>query len=106
MASNCLWCRGAGCDVCTPRDLPRWFRGGTATQRERVALGLHPMGRQLLAGRAETCGSCAHLQRNQWDKVYLKCALAQNTHGPATDIRAKWAACVEWKPAAGQVQPC
>jgi hypothetical protein len=47
----------------------------------------------------ETCGSCAHLFRNQQAKVYLKCGLmnAYWTGGYATDVRAGDAACRRWE---------
>ena len=46
----------------------------------------------------ETCGSCAHLFRNQQAKVYLKCDLmrAYWTGGYGTDVRAGDAACRRW----------
>jgi len=51
--------------------------------------------------KGETCQSCAHYVRRQWDKVYLKCGLMREhwTQGPGTDIRARDAACKKWEPA-------
>lgn len=48
----------------------------------------------------ETCGSCKHLYRHRMAKTYLKCGLnsAAWTHGRATDVRAKDAACKKWEP--------
>lgn len=48
----------------------------------------------------ETCRTCKHLARIRYhDKNYLKCGLMEHhwTHGPGSDIRAKYAACREWK---------
>ncbi len=44
----------------------------------------------------------AHLARLQYAKVYLKCELRRPnwTSGAATDIKARWAACSRWEPAA------
>ena len=96
-----------GCDGCRnrrdlghpPRPFPEWYRPAQdrKTQNKNVARGLHPMGLFLL-GR-ETCGTCSHMLRHKHSKTYLKCDLVKNTHGPATDIRAKWAACEKWGPA-------
>ena len=55
----------------------------------------------------ETCGSCAHLVRigNSGSRTYLKCGLVRNwwTHGPGTDILARWAACEFWERASNAV---
>lgn len=45
----------------------------------------------------ETCRHCAHLLRKRMSKTYLKCALRQNTSGPATDHKAKWNACTRFE---------
>jgi hypothetical protein len=47
----------------------------------------------------ETCGTCKHLTRLKYAKTYLKCELtrAQWTSGPASDVRAKDAACWKWE---------
>jgi hypothetical protein len=47
----------------------------------------------------ETCGSCAHLHRNQQARVYLKCGLnkANWTGGGGSDVRARDAACRRWE---------
>ena len=52
-----------------------------------------------LGPKGETCGSCGHLARVRRAKVYLKCALMEErwTGGPATDVRAKDAACLAWE---------
>jgi hypothetical protein len=50
----------------------------------------------------ETCRTCKHLARLQYAKVYLKCELRRPhwTGGAKTDIKARWAACSRWEPAA------
>lgn len=81
----------------TPEPLPvnwsPWFGGGTALQRERVALGLHPMGERL-ANNGHICGDCGWLRVKSLAKTYLKCAAMPTTGGPGTDIRRR---CEMWK---------
>lgn len=52
----------------------------------------------------ETCGSCAHLFRNQMARTYLKCLLmrAHWTGGYGTDVRSRDAACRQWADAKDQ----
>ena len=47
----------------------------------------------------ETCGSCKHIARIRFAKIYLKCELnkAKWTGGPGSDIRARSAACKFWE---------
>ena len=48
----------------------------------------------------KTCGGCVFLERVQSGrKVFMKCGKmrAYWTHGAATDIRAKWEACLEFR---------
>lgn len=48
----------------------------------------------------ETCGSCKHIVRTRnGGKVFPKCSLNRAcwTHGAATDIRVRWAACRKWE---------
>ncbi len=49
----------------------------------------------------ETCGSCKHITRRQFAKVYIKCGLmrAHWTGGGGTDVRVKDAACGKWESA-------
>ena len=107
---NCIYCpEGATtCRWCETRapargSLAERFPGATPTQQDRARRGLHPMGHpmpvlcELVA--AETCGACAHRQRQRSDsgkKTWSKCALAARTGGPATDTRAGWPACARW----------
>lgn len=77
--------------------VPSWAKGATPTQRKRAARGLHPMGMRLKGGDPETCGSCAHLWRNEWARTYLKCRLVTATGGPGTDVRKRWPACEKWE---------
>ncbi|WP_244410570.1 hypothetical protein [Parageobacillus thermoglucosidasius] len=39
------------------------------------------------------CKHCQHLFYKQFSNKYWKCALRQNTNGPATDHRVNWRAC-------------
>lgn len=79
--------------------LPPWFRGGTTTQRAHVVRGRHPLGFPLMPNpMGAKCGSCEHTGR--WGDVanpgaYLKCG-KRLTRGPATDIRRKWPACINY----------
>lgn len=47
----------------------------------------------------ETCRTCKHLCHTGHDGKYLKCGLCREmwTHGPATDLRARWPACAKWE---------
>lgn len=55
-----------------------------------LALGPGPTGM--------VCKQCRHLERWDYSKTYFKCGLRLNTHGPATDHRANWAACAKFEP--------
>lgn len=48
----------------------------------------------------ESCKTCRHLSPVEYhNKHYLKCGLMRAlwSHGPGTDIRAKWPACRAWE---------
>lgn len=48
----------------------------------------------------ETCRSCRHCCRlPHASKTFLKCGLCERqwTHGPGSDIRARWPACKFWE---------
>jgi hypothetical protein len=84
--------------------LPAWFKGGTETQKRHAYAGRHPMGKRLLTSfptfgePTATCGNCGHFKRvRNNSKIYSKCALIPETHGPGTDIRRMWPACELWK---------
>lgn len=50
----------------------------------------------------QTCGTCRHkVSTGNGERRYLKCALMRPswTHGPGTDIRARWPACSHWETA-------
>jgi len=67
----------------------------TAQRRNLLAAGMHPATRvALLPGR--TCAECAHVRVAVHVRRYYKCELAGLTHGPATDIRLSWPACVRF----------
>ena len=80
---------------------PAWFHVGKytpATQRDRVARGLHPMGLRLASPGTGTCGTCIHLSAAPYhDGKYFKCKLTKWTHGFGTDIRRKWPACERYE---------
>jgi hypothetical protein len=84
---------------------PRLFDDPTATEikpakRRRegayatpFAIGSGPPG--------ETCKTCVHRKMLDYhNKTYNKCGLMQKswTHGGATDIKLRWAACWSWMP--------
>lgn len=51
--------------------------------------------------KGETCQTCQHFYRiKASSKYYLKCGLMRQhwTHGPGSDILARWAACRQWEP--------
>jgi hypothetical protein len=70
----------------------------TARQRSLLAAGVHPATGLALAGNGETCGNCAHLTGHSRTRTYWKCDLVATTHGPGTDIRLGWPACIRWEP--------
>ncbi len=78
-----------------PQPYPEWYTPSSERRSasRSVLRGRHPMGFELATGR-DTCSTCAHLVRKS---VYLKCAMTKMTSGAATDIRAKWPACVKWE---------
>jgi len=43
------------------------------------------------------CKNCKKLLGIQYSKVYYKCSLRKNTHGPATDHRVNWDACMKFE---------
>lgn len=69
----------------------------SAVQGQRLRAGNHPgSGLPLAADGVGKCGTCAHLRRKQFARTFLKCALGQDSNGPATDIKARWPACASW----------
>lgn len=89
-------------DAATPRsaEYPSWYTPSNErkTANKKVLLGLHPMGMKL-SGDGGRCGWCKNLCRQESRvRTFLKCELVPATGGPATDIRAKWAACEKWVP--------
>jgi hypothetical protein len=67
-----------------------------------IAAGKHPLnGRPLLdASLGHTCGDCVHRFLRPLGRPYPKCDLGPLTGGPATDVQARWPACVAWEPKA------
>lgn len=57
---------------------------------------LHPEASAYDPGRegARRCGNCRFLEAHGRGRTYFKCGAALITHGPATDIRLWWPACV------------
>lgn len=82
------------------RGWPDWFTAGKTApvcHIQAVAKGFHPTGRLLLKRDGPRCGNCRFLFRIRRNvRIYLKCAQLVDTHGPATDVRAKWPACSDW----------
>ncbi len=81
---------------------PEWFYPGKNApecHKANVQRGLHPMGFPLLKQNPieKRCRNCANATTHRQSKSWIKCDLVKATHGPATDIRDKWAACVNWK---------
>lgn len=64
----------------------------------RKANGVHPHNAlPLREPSGEKCGSCKHLFAHKWSKTYHKCGIGPVSHGPATDVRVRWPACVKWE---------
>jgi len=98
---SCLWCNGDGCKWCERVEIPEWFipSGQAKRQTTHVQAGRHPMGGRLMPDPGDRrCGNCRFHFLRTWSRSYHKCSLTDYTGGPATDIRMKWPACVEWKP--------
>lgn len=55
---GCLFCQ-TGCEICSPRQWPSWFKVGESTpayQLTNVAAGKHPLGAELNdSGYCEGC---------------------------------------------------
>lgn len=68
----------------------------TERNRRKIARGMHPLGAPL-ANHDGTCGNCAFAQRTWTGNRYLKCSQFR-TNSAETDVRAKWPACVAWRP--------
>lgn len=79
---------------------PVWYTPSrhTRTNNLRVLQGRHPFGLEL-GPEGTTCGTCVHKGPAQYEDAsrYLKCALAKQTRGAATDLRAKWPGCERWQ---------
>lgn len=69
-----------------------------ARQQLDLDSGIHPVMRTPLdPDPMRLCGNCKHLTRQGGTaKGYLKCGIGPQSRGPATDIRAKWRACMKW----------
>lgn len=78
-----------------PVDVPRYVPGSRRKILTADLPGTGPEG--------ETCGTCAHLVHTGNSGRYLKCGLMRKdwTHGPGTDLRARWPACSKWEKAGG-----
>lgn len=69
-------------------------------------VSLTELDRRCMAARSgtgpagETCRTCRHCVRlPHSSKTFLKCGLCERqwTHGPGSDIRARWPACKFWE---------
>lgn len=86
-------------DLPTPPAFEKLSRGAKLTLARKLMLerGMHPATGRKLADKGETCKSCRHLCAFGGARSYYKCDLTTMTHGPATDIRVRWPACVLWE---------
>lgn len=87
-------------------DRREWERRTWERKREQLEAGIHPgtgrrvrlrvVGTDVTTNR--TCGDCAYLIRHRpGGKTFFKCGHPEApppSHGPATDIRKGWPACV------------
>lgn len=84
---------------------PAWFTPGKTTpaaHKRAVAQGLHPLGVGLTEVPGALCGNCEWwMWAGGTATAYAKCRLMyrenHTTHGPGTDIRAKWRGCGLWR---------
>ena len=74
-----------------------------ARQQRRIDRGGHPLNHQpLLIGPSLTCGDCRFREVLRYHtRSYPKCAKGPRTHGPGTDVKASWPACVLFERADG-----
>lgn len=84
--------------------MPEWFTAGTTTPATFIAnvqQGRHPTGLPLLQPNelGKKCGTCSHHVSTGGSRAYHKCDLFKMTHGPGSDIRVGWPACVKWQAA-------
>lgn len=74
----------------TPEERRKFFRKGPQPAGYAAPPGTGPQG--------ETCKTCKHIERHEYAKTYLKCALFRpQTHGRKTDIKAGSPACNLWE---------
>lgn len=83
-------------------DLFDMDRALTPAERKKLRRDPEPKGHAWTPGtgpHGETCKTCAHIERLQYAKVYLKCGKnrANWTSGRRTDIRAGDPACKFWE---------
>jgi len=48
------------------------------------------------------CGTCVHLVKAYYSKVYYKCDLRELSHSATTDHRVRWPACGKYEEGEGQ----
>lgn len=75
---------------------PDWFTPNlhAKAHAQNVMRGLHPLGFQLNADPELRCRGCAFVRPLTLGRTYLKCTKTKLTHGPGTDVRLRWRACV------------
>lgn len=83
--------------------LPKLSVGRRRTERQHymVAIGVHPLAQRAARPDLGTCGQCHfRAQVHGGNRSYPKCTFdpARVTHGEATDCRAWWPACPDFKP--------
>lgn len=74
-------------------EYPDWYTPSNSRKAANIHViqGRHPTGHEL--GRVGTCGGCKYRNGHR----FKKCSKSKATNGPATDIVAKWAGCVEYQ---------
>ena len=87
-------------DPMPPVAPPKPTRGERMRARQQAKLdnGRHPLNNLPLANNGHTCGDCVHRYYVRYASSYPKCDLGPNTRGEATDVRARWPACISWEP--------
>jgi hypothetical protein len=82
-----------------PREYLPHFRRRRARKSYAKGTRANPCIKTFGAGpEGEMCRGCIHLMRHQGaSRTFLKCALRQNTSGPATDHFASWPACAKFE---------
>lgn len=72
-------------------------RKRTIRNRAMLDRGMHPTTKVALANNNRTCASCKHCVPHTRNRTWWKCKLVPPTHGPSSDTRQSWPACIKYE---------